>query len=49
MKRRQMGIVRRVPITDIECPICGDPIHTDGLIDGVHHIGCGEPLPEDFC
>ena len=37
-----------MPITDRECPHCDAPIHTDGLIDGVHHIGCGKPIDEDW-
>ena len=35
-----------MPITDINCSHCNGFVHTDGLIDGVHHIGCGEEIPD---
>lgn len=37
-----------MPITDKECPHCDEPVHTDGLIDGVHHLGCGKALPDEM-
>lgn len=37
-----------MPITDVECPFCGGEVHTDGLIDGRHHLGCGRELPDEI-
>jgi len=37
-----------MPVTDNECPHCDAPVHTDGLIDGEHHLGCGKELPDEM-
>lgn len=37
-----------MPITNYDCPECGDPVHTDGLIDGVHHLGCGHQFSDEY-
>lgn len=35
-----------MPLTDKECPHCDEPVHTDGLIEGYHSLGCGMPFEE---
>jgi uncharacterized Zn finger protein (UPF0148 family) len=38
-----------MPITDIECPKCGTPLHSDDLWFGEEtfcNLGCGEEVSE---
>lgn len=37
-----------MPITNHDCPHCGVPIHTDGLLDGYHSLGCGKEFPDSW-
>lgn len=37
-----------MPLTDYTCPECGGIVHTDGLIDGEHVLGCGVEFSEDW-
>jgi len=37
-----------MPLTDIECPNCGGFVHSDGILDAEHALGCGEELPQDI-
>lgn len=37
-----------MPITDYDCPNCGTPVHTDGLIEGYHALGCEEPFDDEW-
>ncbi|EGQ44112.1 MAG: hypothetical protein J07AB43_01710 [Candidatus Nanosalina sp. J07AB43] len=36
-----------MPVTDIECPNCDIPIHSDGFFSGTHDMGCGEEIPDE--
>lgn len=38
-----------MPITDHDCPFCDEPVHTDGLLDNYHQLGCGATLPKAWC
>lgn len=33
-----------MPLTDYRCPFCHGHVHTDGLLDGEHALGCGEDI-----
>jgi hypothetical protein len=35
-----------MPLTTYQCPHCDGAVHTDGLIDGEHVIGCGESFDD---
>lgn len=38
-----------MPLTDEECPYCDTVVHTDGLIEGKHVMGCGKEFPDEMC
>lgn len=35
-----------MPLTNYECSECNQPVHTDGLYDQSHLLGCGASFPE---
>jgi len=37
-----------MPMTDFECPHCDNVVHTDGLIEGYHALGCGQQFSGEW-
>jgi hypothetical protein len=39
-----------MPLTSLTCPECGRPVHTDGLIEGEHHLNlaCGHEFSDEW-
>jgi len=37
-----------MPIADDNCPHCGGPVHTDGLIGGLHELGCKKEFSDEW-